>query len=72
MIDYLKLLDGALVGLFRSHATWEAEMAFLRQQLLVLKRSAPARLRLLKADRLIFSGFIGCSRPCSGLRVRVA
>ena len=29
-------------------------MAFLRQQLLVLKRSAPARLRLRKADRLIF------------------
>ena len=29
-------------------------MAFLRQQLLVLKRSAPARLRLRNADRLIF------------------
>ena len=29
-------------------------MAFLRQQLLVLKRSAPARLRLYAADRLIF------------------
>jgi transposase InsO family protein len=54
MIDFLKLLGGALVGLFRSHATREAEMAFLRQQLLVLKRSAPARLRLRKADRLIF------------------
>jgi hypothetical protein len=25
---------------------WEAEIAFLRQQLLVLKRSAPAWLRL--------------------------
>ena len=29
-------------------------MAFLRQQLVVLKRSAPARLRLRTADRLIF------------------
>jgi transposase InsO family protein len=29
-------------------------MVFLRQQLLVLKRSAPARLRLRNADRLIF------------------
>ena len=29
-------------------------MAFLRQQLLVLKRSAPARLRLRTTDRLIF------------------
>ena len=37
-----------------AHATREAEMAFLRQQLLVLKRSTSARLRLRKADRLIF------------------
>jgi hypothetical protein len=43
-----------LVGLFRSHAAREAETAFLRQQLVVLKRSAPARLRLRTADRLIF------------------
>jgi hypothetical protein len=54
MIDFLKLLGGLLVGLFRSHAAREAEMAFLRQQLIVLKRSAPARLRFRKADRLIF------------------
>jgi hypothetical protein len=31
-----------------------AEMAFLRHQLVVLRRSAPARLRLRTADRLIF------------------
>ena len=54
MIDLLKLLGGFLVGLFRSQAAREAEMAFLRQQLLVLKRSAPASLRLRNADRLIF------------------
>jgi len=54
MIDLLKLLGGFLVGQFRSQAAPEAEMAFLRQQLLVLKRSAPARLRLRIADRLIF------------------
>jgi hypothetical protein len=29
-------------------------MAFLRQQLVVPQRSAPARLRLRNADRLIF------------------
>jgi hypothetical protein len=46
MTDFLKLLGGLLVGLFRSHAAREAERAFLRQQLIVLKRSAPARLRL--------------------------
>src|SRR5262245_63539869 len=33
------------------HAVFQA---FLRQQLVVLKRSAPARLRLRPADRLIF------------------
>jgi hypothetical protein len=32
MIDLLKLLGGLLVGLFRSRAAREAEMAFLRQQ----------------------------------------
>jgi hypothetical protein len=54
MIDLLKLLGGLLVGLFRSHAARDAEIAFLRQQLVVLQRSAPARLRLRTADRLIF------------------
>src|SRR5277367_5318579 len=54
MIDLLKLLGGLLVGLFRSRTAREAEMAFLRQQLVVLQRSAPARLRPRTADRLIF------------------
>lgn len=54
MIDFLKLLGGSLVGSFRSRSAREAEMAFLRHQLLVLQRSAPARLRLRNADRLIF------------------
>ena len=54
MLDLLKLLGGFLAGLFRSQAAREAEMAFLRQQLLVLKRSSPTRIRLRIADRLIF------------------
>src|SRR5215475_166525 len=54
MIDFLNLLGRSLIGLLRSHVAREAKMAFLRQQLLVLKRSAPARLRLRNADRLIF------------------
>ena len=54
MIDFLKLLGRALVGLFRSHAAREAEIAFLRQQLLVLRRYARVRPRLRNADRLIF------------------
>src|SRR6516165_6572003 len=62
MLDLLKLLSGLLVGLFRSHAAREAETAFLRQQLVVLKRSAPARLRLRPADRLV--PFRAPSRGC--------
>jgi hypothetical protein len=54
MIDFMTLLGGFLVGLFRSHAAREAEMAFLRHQLLVLKRSAPPGLRFRTADRLLF------------------
>jgi transposase InsO family protein len=54
MIDLFKLLGGWIVGLFRSHAARDAEIMFLRQQLLVLERSAPPRLRLRTADRLIF------------------
>jgi hypothetical protein len=54
MIDLFKLLGGWLVGLFRSHAGREAEIMFLRHQLLILRRSAPPRLRLRTTDRLIF------------------
>jgi hypothetical protein len=55
MIDLFKLLGGWLVGLFKSHAGREAGiMCFLRHQLLILRRSAPPRLRLRTADRLIF------------------
>jgi hypothetical protein len=54
MIDLFKLLGGWLLGLFRSHADREVEILFLRHQLLILRRSAPPRLRLRTADRLIF------------------
>jgi hypothetical protein len=65
MLALLKLLGGLLVGVFRSHAAREAEMAFLRQQLVVLKRSAPARLRRRTADRLIF---VWLYRLCPSVR----
>jgi hypothetical protein len=54
MLDLVKLFVGFLVGLCRSQAAREAERAFLRQQLPVLKRSAPARRKLRIPDRLIF------------------
>jgi hypothetical protein len=54
MIEILKLLGGMPAGLVRSRASREAEIVFLRHQILVLKRSAPARPRLRNSDRLIF------------------
>jgi hypothetical protein len=48
MIDCLTLLGGLLVGLFRSYAAREAEMAFLRQQLLVLKRVRAAQAQVAR------------------------
>lgn len=54
MIDVLKLLGALLLSLRRSRAAREAELLFLRHQLLVLKRSVPGRIRLQRSDRLIF------------------
>ena len=77
MLDLLKLLGGFAVGLFRFQAAREAEMTFLRQQLLVLKWSAPARSQKLRvADRLIFVGVdpavpVG-ARSCGNLPARDA
>jgi len=49
-------LFGALLAWIRgSRASRDAEILFLRQQLLVLRRSAPARVRLRNSDRLIFA-----------------
>ena len=66
MIDLFKLLGGWLVGLFRLHADRDAKISFLRH--LVLRRSAPPRLRLHTADRLISSDSIGYFRRCSERR----
>jgi hypothetical protein len=41
MIDLLRLLCGALIGLLRSSTRREAEILVLRHQLNVLKRQAP-------------------------------
>jgi hypothetical protein len=42
-----------LIGLFRSRATLEAENLVLRQQILVLRRTAPKRLSFNALDTLI-------------------
>ena len=50
------LIWWALVGLLRSRAAREAECMALRQQINVLRRTAPRRPRFGNIDRLIFVG----------------
>lgn len=54
MINLLKLAGAILASFWRSRVRREAEILFLRQQLLVLRRSAPGRIKLRRTDRLIF------------------
>jgi hypothetical protein len=54
MFNVLSFLGPLLAPIRRSRVSRDAEILFLRQQLLVLRRSAPARLRLRNTDRLIF------------------
>ncbi len=46
----------ALVGLFRSRASLEAEILALRHQLNIQRRQSPKRLTFSTLDRLIFAG----------------
>ena len=46
----------ALVGLFRSQASLEAEILILRHQLNIQRRQSPKRLNFSTLDRLIFAG----------------
>jgi hypothetical protein len=55
MRDLLKLICWAVVGLFRSRASLEAENLTLRHQLGVLRRRSPKRLTFSNVDRLIFA-----------------
>jgi transposase InsO family protein len=54
MMDFLGIVGALLASLWRSRASRDAEILFLRQQLIVLKRSVPAPVRLRRTDRLIF------------------
>ena len=49
------MLWSLLIGFFRSRASLEAENLVLRQQIIVLRRTAP-RLSFNGLDRLIFVG----------------
>ena len=53
MIDTLKHLMSALVGLFAPGSRREAEILILRQQLAVLRRKVPGRVRVSLWDRFV-------------------
>ena len=55
MRDICSLLWCALVGLFRSRASLEAEILLLRHQLNVLRRKSPKRMAFTDVDRLVFA-----------------
>ncbi len=55
MIQTVRLLLGQLAGCFRSRAELEFENLVLRHQIEILRRSAPRRVRLARADRFIFT-----------------
>src|SRR6516165_5980785 len=56
MDSFCKLIWSALVGLFRSRASLQAENLVLRHQLNVLCRKFPQRITSSAIDRLLFVG----------------
>jgi hypothetical protein len=56
MRDGCSLIWLALIGLFRSRASLQAEILTLRHQLNVLRRKSPQRLTFSSIDRRVFAG----------------
>jgi hypothetical protein len=56
MRDVCSLIWLALIGLFRSRTSLQAEILTLRHQLNVLRRKSPQRLTFTNIDRLVFAG----------------
>ena len=56
MRDLFRLIGWAVVDLLRSRAALEAEIWTLRQQIDVLRRTAPKRLSFSVFDHLVFTG----------------
>ncbi len=59
MSDFCRLIWCALIGLFRSRSSLEAEILVLRHQLNVLRRKSPKRSTFSNFDRMIFAGLYG-------------
>src|SRR6202162_4256542 len=56
MIDLCRLIFGIASDLLRSRVALEAEILVLRQQINVLRRANPERLRFASIDRLVLGG----------------
>src|SRR3979411_435031 len=56
MRDLVRLIVWAVVDLFRSRAAIEAEILTLRQQIIILRRTAPKKQTSGAIDRLVFVG----------------
>src|SRR5882672_10578805 len=56
MLDLCRLIFGITSDLLRSQVALEAEILVLRQQINVLRRANPKRLRFVSIDRLILGG----------------
>src|SRR5258708_27974496 len=63
MRDVCSLIWLALIELFRSRASLQAEILTLRHQLNVLRRKSPQRLTFSSIDRLVFAGLYRLA-PC--------
>ena len=68
MLEVLKLFGALLWARRKSRDDRDAEILFLRQQLIVLRRTAPKRIRLRWTNRLIFDCVYGCSLRCASPR----
>src|SRR4051794_35449310 len=60
MIGLLRFVFAVLVWPFTSQARLHAEIAVLRQQVIVLQRKSSGRVRLSNADRWSSSSSIAC------------
>ena len=59
MVELCRLIWCALIGLFRSRASLEAEILVLRHQLNILRRKSPQRPTFSNIDRLVFARLYG-------------
>jgi hypothetical protein len=56
MLNLCRLIFRMALDLLRSHVALEAEILVLRQQINVLRRANPKKLRFVSIDRLILGG----------------